>query len=179
MHDSSCDIRIQVNSQATFVCAVRAALETAAHKVGLDDKACGHITLAVTEAVANIINHGYKGQDDKPIWVTLKTIEKNGQTGITIIIEDECPQVDLAKIKSRPLEDYRPGGLGVHIIKEVMQDVSYAHRPGGKGLILTMTKFPSPPEAPETPESPEAAEDAEATSQAAPDIVDAPTKASA
>lgn len=144
MEDSTLDLQIRLKSQATFVGAVRAALETAASKIGLDEKACGHITLALTEAMANIINHGYGRVPDQPIWIGLKAIEKDGRRGVHLILEDECPQIDLKKIKSRPLDEFRPGGLGVHIIKEIMEDVTYAHRECGIGLRLTMNKFATP-----------------------------------
>lgn len=141
MDEPTCELLIRLKSQATFVPAVRCALETAAHKVGLDDKACGHITLALTEAMANIIKHGYGNKPDQPIWIGLKIIQKDGRQGVELILEDECPQIDLDQIKSRPLDEIRPGGLGVHIINEVMEDVTYTHRNCGVGLRLSMSKF--------------------------------------
>lgn len=58
---------------------------------------------------------------------------------LRIVIEDEAIQVDPAVIKSRDLQEIRPGGLGVHIIKSVMDEVKYEHRQP-KGMRLTMTK---------------------------------------
>ncbi len=144
MDEQNCDFQITIKSQGTFLPAARDAIQAAARKVGLDDKACGHIILALTEAMINIIKHGYSGEPGHPIWIGLKQIEKEGRAGVRIILEDECPQIDLEKIKSRPLDEFRPGGLGVHIIKEIMEDVTYAHRECGKGLRLTMYKFVPP-----------------------------------
>jgi anti-sigma regulatory factor (Ser/Thr protein kinase) len=59
--------------------------------------------------------------------------------GILIAIEDEARQVDPALIKSRDLEDIRPGGLGVFIIQSVMDAVAYQHRDTG-GMRLMMAK---------------------------------------
>ena len=47
--------------------------------------------------------------------------------------------MDPAVIKSRNLDEVRPGGLGVHIIKAVMDEVSYEKR-NPIGMRLTMTK---------------------------------------
>lgn len=58
---------------------------------------------------------------------------------IRIIIEDEARQVDPAVIKSRNLDEVRPGGLGVHIIKSVMDEVRYEPRER-IGMRLTMLK---------------------------------------
>jgi anti-sigma regulatory factor (Ser/Thr protein kinase) len=56
------------------------------------------------------------------------------------MIEDEAEQVDPCTIKSRCLDEVRPGGLGVHIIREVMDEVAYECRSGGVGMRLTMVK---------------------------------------
>jgi anti-sigma regulatory factor (Ser/Thr protein kinase) len=66
--------------------------------------------------------------------------------GIKIVLEDRARQVALEKIKSRDLEDVRPGGLGVFIIAEIMDEVHYEHREGG-GMRLTMIRrVPAPGE---------------------------------
>lgn len=64
-------------------------------------------------------------------------------TGILIAIEDEAKQVDPSLIKSRDLEDIRPGGLGVFIIQSVMDAVAYQHRDTG-GMRLLMAKRTDP-----------------------------------
>ena len=62
------------------------------------------------------------------------------------VIEDRAKQVDPATIRSRDLSEVRPGGLGVYIINEVMDDVTYAMRPEG-GMSLTMVKHGQPKDA--------------------------------
>ena len=66
---------------------------------------------------------------------------------LEIIIEDDARQVDLDTIRSRELEDVRPGGLGVHLISEIMDDVVYEHREAG-GMRLLMRKRLPDTEAP-------------------------------
>ena len=56
------------------------------------------------------------------------------------MIEDEAAQVDPAAMQGRELDDVRPGGLGVHIIREVMDEVVYSKRET-KGMRLTMVKL--------------------------------------
>lgn len=58
---------------------------------------------------------------------------------LRIVIEDEARQVDPAQIKSRNLDEVRPGGLGVHIIKSVMDEAVYEPRER-IGMRLTMLK---------------------------------------
>ena len=148
------DILIRVVSQPRYLAVIRAVVETAAAKMGLAEEVCGQVVLAVDEAMANVIRHGYKGLPDRPIWLKISPVSQDGHTGIQIIIEDECTGVDLDKIKGRRLEEVRPGGLGVHIITGVMDQVEYQSRPDGTGVRLKMVKFAAPPGTPGVPESP-------------------------
>ena len=62
---------------------------------------------------------------------------------LAILIEDEARQVDPGEIKGRALDDVRPGGLGVHIIREVMDTAVYEKRERA-GMRLTMVKHQRP-----------------------------------
>ena len=43
-------------------------------------------------------------------------------------------------MRSRPLDEIRPGGLGCHIINEVMDEVALLDRQGGHGNVLELRK---------------------------------------
>lgn len=136
-------ITIRIHSHPRYLCVLRSAVETAAKEYGLDQQISGRVVLAVDEAVANVIRHGYHGQTDKPIWVNLAPIKADGG-GIEVVIEDECRGVDLSRIRGRDLKDVKPGGLGVHILREIMDEVEYRHRESHEGVRLTMRKRASP-----------------------------------
>jgi anti-sigma regulatory factor (Ser/Thr protein kinase) len=61
------------------------------------------------------------------------------RAGLKVVLEDEARQVDPSKIKSRDLDEIRPGGLGVHIIREVMDEAVYERR-DRVGMRLTLVK---------------------------------------
>ena len=63
----------------------------------------------------------------------------DGHGGVGIVIEDDARQVDPEKIRGRNLEEIRPGGLGVHIIHQIMDSVLYEKR-DASGMRLTMEK---------------------------------------
>jgi anti-sigma regulatory factor (Ser/Thr protein kinase) len=132
-------VRLELTSQARFLAAARAMISNLAQRLGFNDVQCGQISLAVDEALCNIINHGYDKRPDGRIWLSVWTIEGT-KPGIRIVIEDRAKQVDPQMIRSRDLEDIRPGGLGVYIIREVMDEVTYEKREGG-GMRLTMLKL--------------------------------------
>lgn len=131
-------VRLEMTSQARFLAAARAMIGNLAQRIGFNEVQCGQISLAVDEALCNIINHGYDKRPDGRIWINVWTLE-GPRPGLRIVIEDRAKQVDPQTIRSRDLEDIRPGGLGVYIIREIMEDVKYEKRDGG-GMRLTMSK---------------------------------------
>ncbi len=136
------DVRIEVVSQPRYLAGVRDLVRAVAGRLGFNPAICGRIALAVDEALCNIINHGYDKRPDGRIWISIwPTCEPKPehQVGIRIIIEDSAKQVEPETIKSRDLGDIRPGGLGVHIIREVMDVAIYQKRTGG-GMRLVMEK---------------------------------------
>ena len=55
-------------------------------------------------------------------------------------MDDLAPHVELEQLKSRDLDDIRPGGLGVHLIHSLMDTVHFSKRPEG-GMRLVVEKF--------------------------------------
>ena len=134
-------LRLEMVSDPTYLSGAREMVAAVTRRLGFTEEGSGQIALAVDEALCNIIRHGYDRRTDRPIWLTLAPIAGgNGKAeGVTIVLEDEAKQVDPVVIKSRDLEEIRPGGLGVHIIREIMDDVRYEKRDGA-GMRLTMSK---------------------------------------
>jgi anti-sigma regulatory factor (Ser/Thr protein kinase) len=169
--DGQPNIRLQIQSNTLFLSGVRELVYHVASRVGFCDEHCGQMALAVDEAICNVIRHGYGRAPDRPIWISLHcdggiaTPDTHGTsptTALRIVIEDEARQVDIATIKSRDLDEIRPGGLGVHIIQQVMDDVKYEHRSdhNGLGMRLTMTKVRGPHEHSGPAETDDQADDA-------------------
>jgi anti-sigma regulatory factor (Ser/Thr protein kinase) len=102
------------------------------------------VALAIDEAVTNVIRHGYKGSAGQPIEVVIDRVEREGAPALQVTIRDFGRQVDPAMIVGRDLEDVRPGGLGTHIIRTIMDEVEYTHRhPSGMQLrVLKVLKLP-------------------------------------
>ena len=139
------NIRLELFSNPLYLSGVREFIAGIAKRLGFTEVHCSQIALAVDEAVANIIRHGYNTRTDGKIWIMV-THEGDSRTGLSmqVVIEDEAKQVDPCTIKSRDLEDIRPGGLGVHIIKEVMDVAMYEKRACGCGMRLTLIKRQAP-----------------------------------
>jgi serine/threonine-protein kinase RsbW len=132
-------IEIRLQSDPRYLCGIRELISGVARRLGFQDLESNHIALAVDEALANVIRHGYDNRCEYPIWVRVWELDSGG---IRIVVEDEARQVDPSCIKSRDLADVRPGGLGVHIIQEIMDFVEYEAREE-VGMRLTMEKHPT------------------------------------
>ncbi len=138
MTNHSPDIRVELVSDPAYLSGARDLVSAVARRLGFTDEGCGQIALAVDEALCNVIRHGYDRRKDGPIWLSIWPAA-GGAAGITIVIEDEAKQVDESQIKGRDLDQVRPGGLGVHIIRQVMDHVKYERRQP-VGMRLTLAK---------------------------------------
>lgn len=117
------------------LCDIRSAVAQAALDLGCPPGSVADVVLAVDEACQNIIRHGYGGADGD---IIVQVARDRGALVVRLV--DFAPPVDLAKICPRALDDLRPGGLGTHFIREVMDEVSFLPPPPGTGNLLQMIK---------------------------------------
>jgi anti-sigma regulatory factor (Ser/Thr protein kinase) len=115
---------------------VRETLRSAARHCGFDPDATKDLVLAVCEACQNVVQHGYAGQEPGDIVLTMARSED----GVIVRIRDFAAPVDPTKIKSRDLDDVRPGGLGIHFITRLMDSAEFLPGADGIGNVLQMTK---------------------------------------
>jgi anti-sigma regulatory factor (Ser/Thr protein kinase) len=123
----------QLAQLATFV-AVAAA------EVGFDETQVNRIELAVDEACSNIIDHAYKG-DTGSIQLEVD-IEPQHQLTIVLIDQGQSfnPDHVPAYAPCTSLDEVKIGGLGIHLMRQAMDDVCYEFGVPGIGNRLTMKK---------------------------------------
>jgi anti-sigma regulatory factor (Ser/Thr protein kinase) len=163
--DEKAHMCIEMLSQPRYLSGVRMLVSAVAQRLGFDEAGCGQIALAVDEALCNVIRHGYQRSPKGKIWIRIWPVDDQAGDdcsgaaldapldqhrpkagGIKLVIEDLAQQVDPDDIRSRSLEEVRPGGLGVHIMREIMDEVRFERRAPdetgdrGVGMRLTMIK---------------------------------------
>jgi len=111
--------------------AGRNFIESWCEYLGLGDITTGKIVLACDEATTNIFRHAYESKPG-PIRIEIETTEE----AFTITMIDQGKTVDTSKIRSRELDDIRPGGLGIYLIKSVFEEVSYIPQEVGTRLVM-------------------------------------------
>ena len=133
----TCLLELKVKAKPQWLKHIRTCIHEACHELEIDQALCADIILAVDEACQNIIRHAYGEVCNGVIELTL-----SHQTGKLIItLRDYAPSIDLRLIKPRHLADIRPGGLGTHLIQEIMDDVKYLHPLQGDGNLLRLEKY--------------------------------------
>ena len=138
-------LRMELRSNPGILCVVREALGKLAETLGLPESDCRAVVLAVDEALANIIRHAYQGKNEKPIEASFRRIfvSQNAarSEALEIILEDRGITVHRKNLCGRPLDDLRPGGLGLHLMRESMDKVEF-HRRNGRNQLRLLKFLP-------------------------------------
>jgi anti-sigma regulatory factor (Ser/Thr protein kinase) len=131
-------LKLELQSNPEALCLVRATVERAAEVLHFTDADARAIVRSVDEALANVMRHAYGGREGLPIEISCSKVqEPTARTsGLEIVLQDEGSAPDPAKLKSRPLEEIRPGGLGLHFIQQSMDVVEFSRKKGKNQLRL-------------------------------------------
>jgi serine/threonine-protein kinase RsbW len=132
---------LTIKSEITGIPRVSARLEEVMGKSGFSPEEVLDTQLAVEEVITNVIAHGYKksrGDIDISFRITGSSTE--------IEIADNAPPFNPLSLPEPDLtgdvSDRKIGGLGVFLIRQVMDDVHYRHENGKN--ILTLVKKRNP-----------------------------------
>ena len=118
---------------------IREFVAEVAREGGFTEKEIYSLQLAADEAASNIIEHAYQGVSNADLDVTC---DMRGDT-LTITMHDDGISFDPSKVKKpnlkADLSDRQIGGLGVYLMRKLMDEVSYESN-SMTGNLLTMTK---------------------------------------
>lgn len=123
-------------SKAERLCLVRALVKRSAEFAGCSNELTDKLVIALNEACMNVIQHAYKFDDSGEIILEIL----NNEAEIEFRLTDSADLIDLDKVQPRDLDDVRPGGLGVHFMREIMDECNMGHLENGEGNYLVMKK---------------------------------------
>jgi len=134
-----------IESDSTGIPAVSASLEEVMHAHGFSTDDILDTQLAVEEVITNIINHGYKnGCGEIIISCRINLYQAEVQ------IKDFAPRFDPLSLPEPELDDTienrKIGGLGVFLIRQVMDEISYQYENGQNILVMKKRKTGSVPD---------------------------------
>jgi serine/threonine-protein kinase RsbW len=130
--------KITFPARFEYLDEIRDLVAQTAREGGFTEKAIYSLQLAADEAASNIIEHAYEGVSEAFIDITC---DVQGDV-ILITMHDTGKSFDPSKVKKPNLQanlsDRQIGGLGVYLMRKLMDEVSYVS--SSTGNQLTMTK---------------------------------------
>jgi serine/threonine-protein kinase RsbW len=133
---------IVVKSTTDNLAMIREFIKNTTTEVGISDEIIDKIILAVDEACTNIIKHAYKYSPEGQIYIATRFADSK----FTIAITDEGQHFDPDKIPVPDLNEYykqkRIGGLGMFLIKKLMDEVNYSTLSGNKNRVVLVKYLP-------------------------------------
>jgi serine/threonine-protein kinase RsbW len=129
---------LRVAARLENLSGVREFVRSTAAGLAVDPDTVTDVLLAVDEAVTNIIVHGYRGCGG-----IIELSVKRTDEALVVRLRDECDPFDPCCVAPPdlgvPLEQRRPGGLGIHLMRHMVDEVH--HRTTGEGgNELTLVK---------------------------------------
>ncbi len=134
------NLELHFPSDPRLLQIVRSVVGQTAALTGFDEDDVQFIILAVDEACANVIRHAYGGRTDGDIVLSCSTKDNR----VEFRLRDQGKAAEKARMRSRSLDDVRPGGLGLHLIQSIMDEVRYDAGSGGNELFLAKSLRPRP-----------------------------------
>ena len=129
---------LQIEANVKNLSKIRTFLQDSTATLGLHQETIDDLILAVDEAATNIILHGYQGEPG-----LIDIVLSKGPESISLYLQDQAPSYDPTQVPppdlSLPLESRPLGRLGIHLMRNLVDQVIYEIPPGG-GNRLTLVK---------------------------------------
>lgn len=135
---------LRIKSKTENLSVIRDFVSENALTAGIPVTTVENIMLAVDEACTNIIKHAYKSSPEGEIIIN---IEYNKEKFTITIIDygksfepERVPLPDLQKY----YREHKVGGLGIYLMKSLMDDVKYTSVPGKYNQVLLSKNISGP-----------------------------------
>ena len=116
--------------------ALRAFLDAFCASAGLPNDDCSRLNLVVEELFTNTVRHGYKGDSDSPVWVSVSCDGKR----VDLSYEDSAPPFNpYGQTADLTLRMRKPGGLGLLLTRKLAASRDYAYLYGRNRIRLALT----------------------------------------
>ena len=109
--------------------------EQFARELSLDERSKYAMNLALEDIFTNMVKYGGGGDA-----VTVELDVRDGSLVIEFEHEGAVPFDPTHFVPAgvdQPLSERRPGGMGLHLVRRMMDDVTYAHEEGCARITLT------------------------------------------
>lgn len=122
--------RIEIGAELAALAPARTFVRESAASLGAARPVIDDLVQAVDEWVTNVIVHGYAG---RPGSIEIELIPDGRD--VLAVVRDRCPTFDPANAPPFdprvPLEQRRPGGMGIHLMHELADSIEHRALPDG------------------------------------------------
>ena len=118
---------------------VFAFLETFVDGQVIDEKTAFCINLVVEELFTNMVRHNEGGGDQ----ITLSVERRNNRVHLELVdfdVEPFDPETAEVPPVNAGIEERRPGGLGIYLVKKMVDDLNYDYETESRQMRVTVTK---------------------------------------
>lgn len=138
-------VTLTVPGDVHLLGVVRRAVEAVAELAGLSEKEVYDVVLAVNEACANVIQHGYNARPGQCLTLACRPTSR----GLEVRLRDQGKPFEFEAVPELPPDELREGGRGVFLIRQLMDEVSSTTAPEtGNELRLFKRRNPRSHHAP-------------------------------
>lgn len=129
------EVKLTVKNRIEDLLRVNSIFESFATQHDIGGKLRYHLLVSIEEILTNIIKYGFDEQGVHPIHITFR----NDSSTIEMEFEDRGREFNPLEVGEpdldTPIEDRQLGGLGIHLVKN-MVDVAQYRRVGDRNILL-------------------------------------------
>jgi serine/threonine-protein kinase RsbW len=134
-------VHLRFPAKPDYLLLARLTLSGIARELPLGDEVLADLKLALTEACGNVVRHAYTdGNGDVSVFFTID------DSRILMTVEDygdgiRAPDAIAETAVEGPLE----GGMGMSIIRAIVDELQVEPGDDGRGTVVRMVKYLTPP----------------------------------
>jgi len=139
-------VSLELKSDARHLGVVRAMVRSFGSLAGFDDAIVHRVMLSVDEGCANVIRHAHGGRCDGDLQVScvIEAAQDGGRT-LVIRLKDNGKAPDPSRVScTQPKDPLVPGGLGLHLIRDAMDEVTFGRDEAGNNILEMRLRCPAP-----------------------------------
>ena len=129
------EVRVTVKNRIEDLLRVNSVFESFATQHDIGGRLRYHLLVSIEEILTNIIKYGFDEEGIHPIHVTFR----HNQGQIEMEFEDRGREFNPLEIEEpdldTPIENRQLGGLGIHLVRQMMDEAKY-RREGDKNILM-------------------------------------------
>ena len=129
------EVKVTVKNRIEDLLRVNSLFESFATQHDISGRLRYHLLVSIEGILTNIIKYGFDEEGVHPIHITFRRVEEQ----IEMEFEDRGREFNPLEIGEpdldSPIEDRQLGGLGIHLVKKMVDEAKY-RREGDRNILL-------------------------------------------